>query len=188
MMEELVSRSIFENEANKEVKVIGENLLKEKEYLNLIIKEKEELINILKKDKEELNNSYIFFAEEKEKEILLYKDRLSINKDKEIEYFKKNFLLNFLSILDNLEIYNNNIRDNNIEKIVDRFYSFLEGNGVKKYVSEGKLFDDRFHNALSVVDDGSCPLDIVVKELRSGYFIGNDVLRHSDVVVNLYGK
>jgi molecular chaperone GrpE len=58
----------------------------------------------------------------------------------------------------------------------------LEGLGLEKIEAEGKKFDENLHDAIAV-DETDGEKDIVTKEMQSGYKLGDEILRHSMVVV-----
>lgn len=65
-----------------------------------------------------------------------------------------------------------------------QFLSKLEGFGVTRIVAEGQPFDPQLHEAISTVPASSPEQDgLVVGTVRSGYRIGDDVLRPAAVAV-----
>lgn len=58
----------------------------------------------------------------------------------------------------------------------------LEALGLEKIEAEGKKFDESLHEAISI-DESDGQKDIITKEMQTGYKLGDEVLRHSMVVV-----
>ena len=55
--------------------------------------------------------------------------------------------------------------------------------GVKKIEAVGKAFDPELHDAISHVEDETLGEQVVKEEFRTGYIIGDKVIRHSMVIV-----
>ena len=58
----------------------------------------------------------------------------------------------------------------------------LENLGLERIEAEGKRFDENLHEAISI-DESDGEKDIVTKEMQAGYRLGDEILRHSMVVV-----
>lgn len=58
----------------------------------------------------------------------------------------------------------------------------LESLGLERIEAEGKKFDENLHEAISI-DESDGEKDIVTKEMQAGYKLGDEILRHSMVVV-----
>jgi len=68
-----------------------------------------------------------------------------------------------------------------IQKLVS---SFMESLKIEKFVPKGELFDFRFHEALTTVDDNEFDPNTVVDVIQSGYKLEGEVLRPAKVVVS----
>jgi len=68
-----------------------------------------------------------------------------------------------------------------IQKLVS---SFMESLKIEKFVPKGELFDFRFHEALTTVDDNEVDPNTVVDVIQSGYKLEGEVLRPAKVVVS----
>jgi molecular chaperone GrpE len=68
-----------------------------------------------------------------------------------------------------------------VQGIVKQFEKTLEGIGVKKIKTVGEPFDPNLHEAVSVDGDGG--QEIISEELRAGYTLGDEVIRHAMVKV-----
>jgi len=79
-----------------------------------------------------------------------------------------------------------NIADNDFVKgvqgVVKQFEKTLADLGVERIKTVGEHFDPNLHEAVSV-EEGEGKQEIVSEELRAGYVIGDDVIRHAMVKV-----
>lgn len=69
-----------------------------------------------------------------------------------------------------------------VKSVVKQFEKTLENIGVKKIETVGHPFDPRLHEAVSI-EEGKGVSEVVVEELRPGYKLGDEVLRHATVKV-----
>lgn len=67
--------------------------------------------------------------------------------------------------------------------VLVKFKASLEKLGLEKIKAEGEPFDENLHEAISVENTGGEP-GFVTKEMQAGYRLGDEVLRHSMVVVS----
>ncbi|MCH8101556.1 MAG: nucleotide exchange factor GrpE [Chloroflexi bacterium] len=70
-----------------------------------------------------------------------------------------------------------------VEAIGRSFESFLSGESVEKFDSVGEKFDPRLHEALMRTEIDDYPPDTVIRVMRAGYKMGDDVLRPALVEV-----
>lgn len=70
-----------------------------------------------------------------------------------------------------------------VEAIGRSFESFLSGESVEKFDSVGEKFDPRLHEALMRTETDDHPSDTVIRVMRAGYKMGDDVLRAALVEV-----
>lgn len=75
-----------------------------------------------------------------------------------------------------------------VKMTLEKLYRLLEKNGVKRIFSTGGEFDPRLHQAVEQVPSDELPEGRVVEELRSGFMLGNKVLRPSLVKVSYRSK
>lgn len=71
-----------------------------------------------------------------------------------------------------------------VRMTLKKLYQLLERNGVSKISSAGNEFDPRLHQAVEMVPTSELPEGRVVEEVRSGFMLGNKVLRPSLVKVS----
>ena len=70
-----------------------------------------------------------------------------------------------------------------IELVLKQFLDVLTSLGVKKIETVGHTFDPEIHEAVSSVVDENLGEKEIKEEFRTGYQIGNRVIRHAMVVV-----
>tara|TARA_B100000579_G_scaffold362078_1_gene320015 strand:+ start:105 stop:656 length:552 start_codon:yes stop_codon:yes gene_type:complete len=118
--------------------------------------------------------------------------RKRVDRDRELQSLriKGQVISQFLDIIDiidkaqeseypDLESSLNGI--SGIQKLVS---SFMESLKIEKFVPKGELFDFRFHEALTTVDDNEVDPNTVVDVIQSGYKLEGEVLRPAKVVVS----
>lgn len=91
----------------------------------------------------------------------------------------KDLLLKILPILDTLVLASKHTEDKSLQVSIQQFLGVLESEGVKKIKTEGTEFDPNTMECLTTTegDEGK-----VVKEVRSGYMMGDKVLRVAQVI------
>lgn len=70
-----------------------------------------------------------------------------------------------------------------VELVAKQLQDILTSLGVQKIETVGQTFDPELHDAVSHVEDSSLGEQEIKEEFRTGYRIGNKVIRHSMVVV-----
>lgn len=93
-----------------------------------------------------------------------------------------------LPVLDNLEkAVEAKTKDTNykagVELVLKQYQDVLTSFGVKKIETVGQTFDPEIHEAVSSVQDDKYGEKEIVQEFRTGYMVGNKVIRHAMVVV-----
>lgn len=118
--------------------------------------------------------------------------RLRREISKDIERSRREILADLLDVVDNLDRAIDAAKGagssdsllQGVEMVRRQFLSKLEGFGVTRIVAEGQPFDPQLHEAISTVPANSPEQDgLVVGTVRSGYRIGDDVLRPAAVAV-----
>ena len=118
--------------------------------------------------------------------------RLRREISKDIERSRRDILSEFLEVLDNLDRAVDSARDGasqdallqGIEMVRRQFHIKLESFGVRRIEVENQPFDPALHEAISSVPAASPEQDgLVVGTVRSGYLIGEEVLRPAAVAV-----
>ena len=119
-----------------------------------------------------------------------YRKRVDRDREQQSLRIKGQVISKFLDIIDtidkaqeseypDLESSLNGI--SGIQKLVS---SFMESLKIEKFVPNGELFDFRFHEALTTVDDKEVDPNTVVDVIQSGYKLEGEVLRPAKVVVS----
>ena len=119
-----------------------------------------------------------------------YRKRVDRDREQQSLRIKGQVISKFLDIIDiidkaqeseypDLESSLNGI--SGIQKLVSSFMKSLK---IEKFVPKGELFDFRFHEALTTVDDKEVDPNTVVDVIQSGYKLEGEVLRPAKVVVS----
>ena len=118
--------------------------------------------------------------------------RLRREVSKDIERSRRDILVEMLEILDNFDRAIESARQGGshdallqgVEMVHRQFLAKLEGFGVKRIEADGRPFDPALHEAISSVPVTAAEQDgLVVGTVRSGYRIGDEVLRPAAVAV-----
>jgi molecular chaperone GrpE len=140
-------------------------------------------------------------AEQKEKYLRLYAEfenyKKMVQKEREelINYANEKFIKDLLPIIDNFELAVKHASGEdsskwieNMKKGVDNtlkeILRILEKYGVKPIDSLGQPFNPEVHHAVTTVEVDDKEENIVVEELRKGYFYKDKLLRESLVAVS----
>jgi molecular chaperone GrpE len=111
---------------------------------------------------------------------------------KDIERSRRDILSDLLEVLDNLDRALDSARQGGsqdallqgVEMVRRQFLSKLESFGVKRIESDQEPFDPTLHEAISSVPAQTPDQDgLVIGTVRTGYRIGDDVLRPAAVAV-----
>ena len=119
-------------------------------------------------------------------------DNYRKRKDSEIssllKYEGKSFIMDFLSILDNISRGIESYKEDDITKalllVKDDFIKKLDVKGVKPFVEVGDNFDPELHEALTTTNDPKTDDNLIVEIYESGYKYKDLIIRHAKVVVN----
>ena len=117
--------------------------------------------------------------------------RLRKEVTKDVERGRRSLIEGFLDVLDNLDRALDAAGDRTADPFVQgvsmvrqQFLSTLEGLGVRPISPLGQPFDPARHEAVtSVASTGSTAAGTVVGVIRTGYLIGEEVLRPAQVAV-----
>jgi molecular chaperone GrpE len=117
--------------------------------------------------------------------------RKRIEKDKadSLKYANECFVLDFLPIIDSLEISEKHIKEAKdflaVQEGVDMIHvliqKFLKDIGVEKIKAVGEKFDPHFHEAVETVDAKDKEEGAIVEELKPGYTFSGKLLRPASV-------
>jgi len=117
--------------------------------------------------------------------------RKRIEKDKaeSLKYANESFVIDFLPIIDSLEISEKHIKEAKdflaVQEGVDMIHvliqKFLKDIGVEKIKTIGENFDPNFHEAVEMVDANDKEDGAIVEELKPGYTFNGKLLRPASV-------
>jgi molecular chaperone GrpE len=137
----------------------------------------EELTNTLKRLQAEFEN---------------YKKRADKENINMIKNANASLIKELLPVLDSFELAlkNNNCCDNldiakfhkGLELIYSQLYSVLEDQGLRSIDTKNQKFDPFRHEVL-LVKESNEPEDKILEEFQKGYFLNENVIRHSKVMI-----
>ena len=98
---------------------------------------------------------------------------------------KKKYLIEIIDILDYL---NNAYHDKNpkqgIKLIINQIEKIIDNENIKYIDCIGKSFDHKIHHAITTIKKNDCDDETIIEELKKGYFIKDELLRPSQVIVS----
>ena len=100
----------------------------------------------------------------------------------------RDFVLELLPVIDNFALALKSADTSGglgagVLMIQNQLFATLEKLGVVKIETVGKIFDTKFHDAVSHIKDDSLGENVVAQELQGGYIYKDVVIRHAVVVV-----
>ncbi len=166
-----------DNEMNKRVTELEEEILELKKELEKKTEESEEYLDHLQRLKAEFEN---------------YKKRVMKEKLNIANQAKQEFISKFLDIVDNFERameHKDNAKDKEefikgIEMIENQMINLLTSEGVEPIEAIGSEFDPTKHEAVMCVADENHPDNTVVEEIKKGYMFKDKLIRPSMVKVS----
>ena len=147
-------------------------------------KEKKHNEMVPKQDYDELDDRFKRILAEFEN----YKKRSSKERDGLYNSILSDVIEVMLPVVDNLEnaakveTADENYKQG-IELVLKQFKDVLKSKGVEEIKALGETFDPELHEAVGSIQDESLGEKEIAQEYRTGYKIGNRVIRHSMVVV-----
>jgi len=117
--------------------------------------------------------------------------RLRKEVTKDVERGRRSLIAGFLDVLDNLDRALDSAGDragdpfvHGVSMVRQQFLSTLDGLGVRPISPLGQPFDPARHEAVtSVAGNDNSPAGTIVGVIRTGYLIGDEVLRPAQVAV-----
>jgi len=108
-----------------------------------------------------------------------------------LKYANENFILDFLPILDSLEIAERHIKEakdfkavqEGVDMIQNQIQKFLKDLGVERIKTVGEKFDPHMHEAIEIEESGDKEDGIIVEELKPGYKLNGRLLRPASVKI-----
>lgn len=162
--------NLEENFENEQEKITVEDLLKENEKLK---EENEKYYEHLQRTAAEFDN---------------YKKRMQKEKDATYNLAVGDVVTKYIEVLDNLEkAIAAETEDTQmkvgIELIKKQVMDIMTGLKVERIQTEKQTFNPEIHEAVMHIEDENYGEKEIVEEFRSGYKMGNRVLRHAMVKV-----
>ena len=100
------------------------------------------------------------------------------------EELKKKYLVEILDLYDLLKkAYEDNDPKQGLKLLLNHLDAFFEREQVKYVDCVGKTFDHTIHHAISTVEKENCIDEEIIKEVKKGYYLGEKLLRPSQVIV-----
>ena len=146
-------------------------------------------VNISKEEYESLKDKYLRSCAELENT----KKRLERERLDSVRYANDSLLLDFLPILDNLEIAEKHIKEakdfkavqEGVDIIQMQMQNFLKDIGVERIKTVGEKFDPHQHEVVEVDESaGQQGEGFIVEELKPGYKINGRLLRPALVKIS----
>jgi molecular chaperone GrpE len=159
--------------------------------------EAEEKIAISKKEYDELLNQSKEVAELRDKFLRTHAEfenaRRRLEKDKVefMKYANEGFILDFLPILDSLEMSEKHIKEakdfkavqEGVDMIHGLIQKFMKDIGVERIKTVGEKFDPHFHEPVETEESQDKEDGLIVAELKPGYRLSGKLLRPAMVRV-----
>lgn len=167
----------FENKTNEEIE--NESTISEYEK-KLTMQEQK-----LEEYQEKLKHALADFQNLERKSKLDIENGVNLKIDK--------FMLSFLSIYDDFILAKKILKDEKIdvsglESILKNMNALLSEYGVTPINALGEIFNPKFHEAVSIVEDPSLDDDTITKEIRKGYISHNRIIRPTIVEISKKSK
>ena len=100
------------------------------------------------------------------------------------EEIKKKYLVEIIDLREMLKkAYDDNDPKQGLKLILNNLDTFCEREQIKSIDSMGKIFDHKIHHAISTVEKENCIDGEIMEEVKKGYYLGEKLLRPSQVVV-----
>ena len=122
-----------------------------------------------------------------------YKKRVEKDNANLIKNSNAGLIKNMLPVLDSFELAIKNSNGNEelekfrkgLELIYAQFFGILEENGLRPIDTKNQVFDPFKHEVLMVKESKEKD-DLILQEFQKGYMLGDNVLRHSKVMISKY--
>ena len=119
------------------------------------------------------------------------KKRIEKEKGDFLKYANEGFIIDFLPIIDSLEISEKHIKEakdfkavqEGVDMIHLQIQKFLKDIGVERVKTAGEKFNPNLHEAVETVDLKDKEEGIIVEELKPGYTFNGKLLRPASVKI-----
>ena len=98
-------------------------------------------------------------------------------------------MLSFIGIYEDfirarISLVNDNSNTDGLDVVIKNMENFLSENNIEPIEAKGKIFDPKFHEAVSTVEDDSLDDGIITEEVAKGYISFQEVIKPSKVIVS----
>ncbi len=160
---------------------------KGKEEIAAILKKEYEALKVKAEERDGYCDKYLRIHAEFENA----KKRMEKEKADFIKYANEEFIVEFLPILDSLEIAERHIKEakdfkavqEGVNIIQDQIQRFLKDMGVERVKTVGEKFDPHIHEAVEIAESADKDDGIIVEELKPGYSLNGRLLRPASVKI-----
>ncbi len=115
-----------------------------------------------------------------------YKKRTIKQKERIRQLANEDLMLDLLEILDDFERALENdedIDEEGVEMIFNKFLKTLQDHGLKKIDAKGEEFDPMYHECIQSIDCEDAEKDEIIEVFQKGYKLNDEVIRPSKVKV-----
>jgi len=177
---------------SKDNKPAGDTKAPEKD-----VKPDSEIITLPRKDYDELAAKAVESDNLKDKYMRAHAEfenaRKRLEKDRSdfMKYANEGLIMDFLPILDNLEIAEKHIKEakdfkavqEGVDMIQGQIQKFLGEIGLARIKTEGEKFDPHIHEAVATSDENGKDDGLITEELKAGYKLNGKLLRPAMVKI-----
>ena len=98
-------------------------------------------------------------------------------------------MLSFIGIYEDfirakISLVNDNSNTDGLDVVIKNMENFLSENNIDPIEAKGKIFDPKFHEAVSTVEDDSLDDGTITEEVAKGYISFQEVIKPSKVIVS----
>ena len=98
-------------------------------------------------------------------------------------------MLSFIGIYEDfirakISLVNDNSNTDGLDVVIKNMENFLSENNIEPIEAKGKIFDPKFHEAVSTVEDDSLDDGTITEEVAKGYISFQEVIKPSKVIVS----
>ena len=98
-------------------------------------------------------------------------------------------MLSFIGIYEDFiraktSLLTDNSSTEGLDVVIKNMENFLSENNIEPIEAKGKIFDPKFHEAVSTVEDDSLDDGIITEEVAKGYISFQEVIKPSKVIVS----
>ena len=147
------------------------------------LENEEQVETVTKKEFDKLKEVVVQFENNYKRALADYQNLVRRTQEQKSEWIRmsnKELILKILPILDTLMLTAKHFEEKSLFLTIDQFVKMLEEEGVTKILTVGEQFNPHTMEAITTMAGEK---EIVVDEARTGYMLGEIVLRPAQVVV-----